>query len=320
MTDTALYERYKDALRRGHVAALRGRLDAAVLAYTEAAELAPDRALPHASLGGVLLKLERPVDALGAYDAAIARAATDEPALAGRAQALATLGRRVDAAEGLDVLAGLQETAGRLPEACDTARRALELAESRERRRHVEALAQRLRDVPADDTAAAALERALSMLEPVARPPAAPAAPAADEQPPAEPEADVMAEPAPEPEAPALEAIRLTEEAADQLEEGDGPAARNALVAAATAHRAAGNLNAALDACYLALEVAPADAALHLLLARLYVDRGWHGHAGEKLRLLDRLTDLSGDKATRKEVRQLVAALADAADEAAAPG
>ena len=33
----ALYERYKDALRRGHVAALRGRLDEALAAYREAA-------------------------------------------------------------------------------------------------------------------------------------------------------------------------------------------------------------------------------------------------------------------------------------------
>ena len=82
MTDTALYERYKDVLRRGHVAALRGRLDAAVLAYTEAAELAPDRPLPHASLGGVLLRLERPTEALAAYEAALARAAP-RSALAG---------------------------------------------------------------------------------------------------------------------------------------------------------------------------------------------------------------------------------------------
>ena len=34
----ALYEQYKDALRRGHVAALRGQLDAAAAAYREAAE------------------------------------------------------------------------------------------------------------------------------------------------------------------------------------------------------------------------------------------------------------------------------------------
>jgi Tfp pilus assembly protein PilF len=114
-----------------------------------------------------------------------------------------------------------------------------------------------------------------------------------------------------------VDAVALTEEAASRLEAGDAAAARDALVAAASAHRSAGNVNAALDACYLALEIAPADADLHLLLARLYVDHGWDAHATEKLRLLDRLTELSGDRKARTEVRQLVAALADAADEAA---
>ena len=53
----ALYERYKDALRRGHVAALRGRQDAALTAYGEAAKLAPDRPLPLVSIGNVLAGL-----------------------------------------------------------------------------------------------------------------------------------------------------------------------------------------------------------------------------------------------------------------------
>ena len=48
----SLYERYKDALRRGHVAALRGRNEAAIDAYGEAASIAPDRALPHAASAG----------------------------------------------------------------------------------------------------------------------------------------------------------------------------------------------------------------------------------------------------------------------------
>ena len=134
MSDT-LYDRYKGALRRGHVAAMRGRLDAAVLAYAEAAEIAPERPLPHTSRGGVLLRLERPADALAAFDAALQRESRDEAALAGRAEALAGLGRRVDAARSLDLLVDVQVSAGRLAEACDTARRALELAESRERRR-----------------------------------------------------------------------------------------------------------------------------------------------------------------------------------------
>ena len=36
MAGEGLYERYKDALKKGHVAALRGRLDDALDAYAEA--------------------------------------------------------------------------------------------------------------------------------------------------------------------------------------------------------------------------------------------------------------------------------------------
>ena len=79
------YERYKDALRRGHVAALRGRLDAAAAAYREAASIAPDRALPYVGLGGVLSRLGRADQALDAYASALDRAPTDEAALHGRA-------------------------------------------------------------------------------------------------------------------------------------------------------------------------------------------------------------------------------------------
>jgi len=306
-----LYEGYKDALRRGHVAALRGRLDAALVAYAEAAGIAPDRALPHASRGGVLLRLDRPADALGAYDAALQRTPRDEAALGGRADALAALGRRVDAAHTLDVLADLQEAAGRLPEACDTARRALELAESRARRHHVSALAQRLRDVPADAAAAAALERALGMLEPMTVPPPGPP-PAGGAHAAATGEAALPD--AAETELP--DGSRLGAEAEDRLDQGDAAGARDALVAAATAYRAAGRVDAALDACYLALAVAPADTELHLILTRLYLDRGWRTPATDKLRLLDRLAELSADKAARTAVRGFIAELANEPDEA----
>ena len=39
MSGEALYERYKDALKRGHVASLRGRLEEALTAYAEAAAI-----------------------------------------------------------------------------------------------------------------------------------------------------------------------------------------------------------------------------------------------------------------------------------------
>src|SRR5687767_10898024 len=130
-----VYERYKECLRRGHVAALRGQLEDALEAYTEAALVAPDRALPHTSRGAVLMRQGRPDDALGAFSNALDRAPRDEAALLGRADALLALGRRVDAADALDRVAELQERDGRIPEATDTARRALDLAESRTRRR-----------------------------------------------------------------------------------------------------------------------------------------------------------------------------------------
>nr|MBA2382171.1 hypothetical protein [Chloroflexota bacterium] len=67
----SLYERYKDALRRGHVAALRGRNEVAVDAYGEAAGIAPDRALPHTSIGGILAKMNRLDEAAQAFGRAL---------------------------------------------------------------------------------------------------------------------------------------------------------------------------------------------------------------------------------------------------------
>ena len=85
----ALYEQYKEALRQGHMAALRGRLDVAAAAYRDAARFAPDRALPYVGLGGVLTRLGRSDEALAAYSAALDRAPADEGAMRGRADVLA---------------------------------------------------------------------------------------------------------------------------------------------------------------------------------------------------------------------------------------
>ena len=68
----SVYETYKDALRRGHVAALRSRFDVAIAAYVEAAAIAPDRPLPHASIGGILLRTGKAAEAADAYDRALA--------------------------------------------------------------------------------------------------------------------------------------------------------------------------------------------------------------------------------------------------------
>jgi tetratricopeptide (TPR) repeat protein len=162
MTDD-LYERYKESLRLGHVAVLKGALEEALEAYRDAASIAPSRALPHTSLGGVLLRLGHLEEALVEYAAAVARAPHDEGALLGQAEALTTAGQRVDAAQALDHVAEIQEAAGRLPEAADTLRRALELDEAPERARHQRGLLREIRLSAGDQAAEQLLARALRL-------------------------------------------------------------------------------------------------------------------------------------------------------------
>jgi tetratricopeptide (TPR) repeat protein len=300
-----LYEQYKDALRRGHVAALRGRLDVGAAAYREAARIAPDRALPYVGLGGVLTRLGKSDEALAAYATALDRAPTDEGAMHGRADVLAALGRRSEAAETLDRLATILERDGRIADACDVARGALELAESRGRRGQVESLVARLRTTASGDAAASeALERALGVLEsvPGVEPRSVSDGHAEGETADASDEAAETREPAP-PD-PAL----LTLAVEDALEAGDLDEARRRALIAANGHRAVGQFHAAMDACYQALAILPSDPDIHLLLAELYLDRGWRGPAADKLVLLGRLSQLTGDGATRARLCYLAAA------------
>jgi tetratricopeptide (TPR) repeat protein len=174
MTDD-LYERYKEALRVGHVAVLRGSLEDAVDAYHNAASIAPSRALPHTSLGGVLLRLGHLEEALVEYAAAVARAPHDEGALLGQAEALTIAGQRFDAAQALDHVSEIQEAAGRLPEASDTLRRALELEDTTERSRRQRGLLREIRLSAGDQAAEQLLARALRLRdEPTAGPVSAP--------------------------------------------------------------------------------------------------------------------------------------------------
>jgi tetratricopeptide (TPR) repeat protein len=374
----SLYERYKDALRRGHVAALRGRNEAAADAYGEAASIAPDRALPHASIGGILVRMNRLDDAVAAYERAIALAPRDEGALRGLADVQVRTGLRTEAAATLDRLAETLDAAGRLADATDAARRALELAESRSRREQVEGFAARLRSASSGDEAAQrALDLALRVLEPAAAEGSEPgtiepvvedlvAAAEPMETGPAdvvvqpdlahgqaleatavepdvepEPEPESAAEPQPEPEQAAQpesapEPAALPESAPEPaaqpepesepeivaepvglgialgaaaeaaLHAGELATAHDGLLAAARAHRRAGRLSAAVDACYLAIGIAPSDPDLHLLLAELYLDRGWRGQAIEKLLLLGRLADLDDDQSVRDRLCALV--------------
>ncbi len=305
----ARYEQYKEALRRGHVAAMRGHRAAAIDAYSEAATIAPDRALPLVSLGGVLAQLGRTAEALAAFDAALDRAPGDEPALRGRADLLLAAGDRSAAADALDRLAVALEQADRLPDATDAARRALELAESRSRRRSVAALTDRLRRVEREPGAAEALSRALDVLEgrPSARtdrpiPPDAGATPIAP---------DVAA--APEPVAPLIPVDPAAATAAVEAaaESGDAEATIIAALAAAAGHRASGSVVAAIDACYLALALSPTEPRLHLTLVELYLDRGWRPLAVEKLVLLRTLAGPADDQPTLDAIAAIAARLPD---------
>ncbi len=274
----SLYERYKDALRQGHVAALRGRLEDAVVAYGEAARLAPERPLPHVSIGGVRLRLGDTAAAIAAFGEALARAPRDEAALAGRADALVTAGRRVEAAETLDLLADVQEAAGRAADACDTVRRALEQAESKQRRRQIERLTQALRAAVGDEAAEQALARAMKTLEETS------------------PERGRARHGGQRPSGPPADGGAV-----------DGSAVGPGAVALARVHGQSGRFGAALDACYQALAVAPADPDLHLALAEIYIDHGWRPLAVEKLVLLARLVDLTDDSAARERICEIIA-------------
>lgn len=292
MTDTPL-ERYKAALQRGHIAALRGRLDAAAAAYREAASIAPDRSLPYVGLGGVLARLGRSDDALRAYAAALERSTDDEGAIRGRADVLVALGRRAEAADTLDQLAEWLEREGRPAEACDVACRALELAESRGRRQLVERLAAALRAIgPGDPAAVEALQRAARAVDSI------PSVVSVETDGNA---GRVGASSTPDPAA-------LTLAVEEALEAGDLDEARRRALIAAQAHRGVGQFHAAMDACYQALAIMPADPDVHLLLAEIYLDRGWRGPAADKLVLLGRLSKLTGDGATRGRLCYLAAA------------
>jgi tetratricopeptide (TPR) repeat protein len=289
MTD-ALYERYKDALRRGHVAAQRSRFDEALAAYGEATRLAPDRPLPLVSIGSVLVRLGKWTEAMAAFDKALEKVPTDEPALRGRADALLAVGDRVRAAETLDRLANALDGAGRTTDAVDALRHALDLAESRSRRASLRSMVDRLQ---ADPMAAAAAGDAVASAEALLR------GPIGEEAPP------------PEPPPPPFDAAGAMAAVEDAAERGDAEATREAALTAASGHRAAGQLHAAIDACYLALATNPDDPRLHLSLAELYLDRGWRSAAADKLVLLARLADLGDDGPTRTRICELAARVPD---------
>jgi tetratricopeptide (TPR) repeat protein len=289
MTADTPFERYKDALRRGHAASLRGEFDTAMAAYKEAAAIAPDRAMPQASLAGILARTGRISEALAAYDQALARQPEDEASLRGRAEMLAIAGRPADAADTLDRLADVMEREGKLKEAVDVLGRALDLAEKRSRRQNLEAIVERLQQ--SGDTTVDALAKSLESFD-GARSPAKAAA----------------AEARRDPRRPVLTAAAVMTAAAETaIEAGDLDAARQHYLEAAAAQRSIGNTNAAIDQCYQALAIAPADGAVHLALTELYLDRGWRASAADKLVLLGRLSALREDELTKARLCTMAA-------------
>ena len=278
-----IFERYKEALKAGHVAVLRGRSDEAIAHYREAADIAPDRPLPHTSLGGVLVREGRLDEALAAYARALGRAPRDEAALSGRAEALLAAGRGAEAAEILERLADVQAKTDRRPEALATLRRAVALESSRGRRR-------RIKELEAIDAPPRPVRTRITSRLPRPRRPVAAAAPAAAEAGEAAAVESVIAAPA----APDPETLLA---AADALLDDDlRVEAAEAYAMAAAAFQRIDEPAAAFDACQRGLEAAPGSAIVHVELARLYLARGWRDRAADKLLLLDRLMLVADDE------------------------
>ena len=316
----ALFDRYREALRAGHVAVLRGRLEAAAAWYREAAALANDRPVPRTALGSVELRLGQPDQALASFDAALAIAPADDAALMGRAQALVVLQRPDDAAATFDVLADAREAAGKHADACDALRRALEIQPTPARRERYHGLTEELRRVTGDAEAERALALAPGPLadDPVAAPAmdAAVADPAPGETPVSVPAAAPDEAPGgdmngtepgtltPGTDSPAsiVDGEALVLAAEEAAARGDSQGAVAAAMAAARAFRAAGHPAAALDASVGGLSAGPGDVDLHLLIAELALERGAGGSANDTYRRLVRLVEIQGDAAARDRI------------------
>ena len=304
----ALFDRYREALRAGHVAVMHGRLEDAAASYREAGLLAQDRAVPRTALGSVELRLGQPESALATFDEALALVPADDAALLGRAQALVVLRRSDEAAATFDLLADSRRASGKSPEACDALRRALEIQPTAIRRERYQELTEALRRAGGGNDAARAAAPAPEPIE------MTPAEPAPEEIPPARSGSDVepaepeiiaatIATPGPEPvPVPAVDGDALVLAGEEAASRGDAPGAVAAAMAAARAFRAAGHPIAALDACDGGLRSGPDHVDLHLLIAELTLARGAPGPAGDTYRNLLRLVEIDGDRAARDRV------------------
>ena len=209
MTD-AVSSQYKEALRRGHTAVVKGRPREAVEHYQEAGRLAGQRPLPFTSMGSVYLEMRKPQEALRAYDEALRRAPNDVDAMRGRARALAADGKRKEA----------QAQAQRADE-LDNMQRAGE------------------REAAAVDARAQGLETHVS-------------------------------------------------EGSRARQAGDLDTAVAAFLAAARGYAQQNSFDAALDACFRAIEARPGAIDAHMLMAGMYLRRGWREHGVERVLFLDK--------------------------------
>jgi len=283
MTDS-IFERYKDALRAGHLAALKGEYEDALLHYRRAAAIADERALPYTSMGNVLLRLGRAEEAEDAFGRALERAPDDDAGLAGLAEARATRGQAGDACGVLDRLADLRAADGRLSEAIAALRRAEELAPNDARGARILDL-ERTLPLPAERHEASSPEPVHSdRRERVTAASEQPAAPPGGSRHPPPPSAGRALARA----AARMQAAVLAEDA------GDRTGAVGAYLEAADAYASAGAVDAGIDACGRAMALAPASAAVHRTLARLYRDRGWEDRADDKERLIEVLHRTGG--------------------------
>jgi tetratricopeptide (TPR) repeat protein len=103
-----VFERYKEALKQGHVAMFKGKPKDALVHYQEAARLVSHRPLPYVNMGSVLLQMGRAQEAVAAYDDALLRAPDDLQALNGKASALLASGKRAEAEQVLRHVADLE--------------------------------------------------------------------------------------------------------------------------------------------------------------------------------------------------------------------
>ena len=322
-----ILEQYREELRAGHVAALKGQLEAALGHYRHAAELAEGRAMPQTSMGQVLLRMGRVDEALAAFSKALGRAPHDEAAITGRIEALIAAGRGPEAAEMLERLAEVQAASDREPEALASLERALSLTATRRREKRATELATRLGVTRASAPTAQLEETVPSGEEPptaaelAPEPAATPAATAPE--PPTEPApfdgsqvATIRATPAPTPGGPpdllaAPDPEAFFDEAEQAREAGQTREALALYVLASDAYARAGAREAALEVCQRALAISPDAPSVHLALVRLYLGRGWRERAIEKLTLLDHLLALGPASGARRQIATLAAAHAN---------